>query len=88
MNWGQFNGPLCHPCLPGANVACFFLIQETAGSNTIIFFTNNSTNSVEPAELIQENSNGELKCWSVIFSNIAPEVSFQQWSQTHSMQLL
>ena len=34
MNWAQFKDPVSHMCLAGAVVACWFITQETGGSNT------------------------------------------------------
>ena len=34
MNWAQFKDPFWHKCLAGAVVACWFVTQEVAGSNT------------------------------------------------------
>ena len=34
MNWVQFKDPVSHVCPAGAVVACWFVTQEVAGSNT------------------------------------------------------
>ena len=36
MNWSQFKDPVSHMCLAGTVVACWFLTQETTGSNLLI----------------------------------------------------
>ena len=36
MNQGQFKDTLCCLCLPETVVACWFLTQEIAGSNTLL----------------------------------------------------
>ena len=35
MNWAQFKDPVPHTCLGGAVIACWFVAQELAGSNTV-----------------------------------------------------
>ena len=37
MNWVQFKDPVSHMCSAGAVVACWFVTQEVAGSNTHFF---------------------------------------------------
>ena len=40
MNWAQFKDPFSHMCLSGAEVACWSLMQELAGSSPFTAMTN------------------------------------------------
>ena len=64
MNWAQFKYPVSHMCLAGAVVACWFVTQEVAGSNTHFLqrYFSSSANSVDSTEFIQE----KLYCPRVI----------------------
>ena len=54
MNRAQFKDPISHMCLIGAVVACWFVTQEKAGSNThfVQKYVSSSTDSVDSTEFI------------------------------------
>ena len=54
MNWVQFKDPVSHMCPAGAVVACWFVTQEVAGSNTHFLQKcfSSSTDSVDSIEFI------------------------------------
>ena len=54
MNWAQFKDPVSHMCLSGAVVACWFVAQEVAGSNTHFLKKkiSSSTDYVDSSEFI------------------------------------
>ena len=52
MNWAEFKDPVSHVCLAGTVVACCFVIQEEAGSNTQILQNSFRKNSIKPGSKI------------------------------------
>ena len=54
MNWAQFKDPVSHINLAGAVVACWFVTQEIAGSNTHCLqkYFSSFTDSVDSTEFI------------------------------------
>ena len=54
MNWAQFKDLVSHMCLAGTAVACWFVTQEVAGTNTHFLqkYFSSSTDSVDSTEFL------------------------------------
>ena len=59
MNWGQFEDPLCYPCLHGTVVSSLSLnLSKRLWVQDSDFLQKYFTNSVDSTEIIQ----GKLRC--------------------------